>query len=81
MRSKQKRAEVTRSNISGVVALILGCPTPFLLRPSGIGTGGKMLYRVIGWAYVHGIMFGEAMSKEGESRTAIGSPIEVVCLV
>ncbi|KAF2160185.1 hypothetical protein M409DRAFT_29266 [Zasmidium cellare ATCC 36951] len=38
------------------VCVVLGVPTPMVIRPSGNNT-----YQVIGWAYVHGLMDSEAL--------------------
>lgn len=43
------------------VWILAGCPTPMILRPDPREAG---CYRVIGEAYVHGIMFGEAVSQD-----------------
>jgi hypothetical protein len=38
-----------------VIAVLLGCPSPMVLRPSG------SLYQVVGACYIHDIMKGEVM--------------------
>ena len=68
-------------DIGDAVALIFGCPTPFLLRPSGTSEAGQTLYRVVGWAYVHGVMFGEAMPKDKETKNAMGCPVQEIRLI
>lgn len=40
---------------SDMIAIVNGCPCPLILRPCGD------TYNLIGTAYVHGIMYGEAM--------------------
>ncbi|KAF2464484.1 HET-domain-containing protein [Lindgomyces ingoldianus] len=47
--------------------IIAGAATPFLLRPSGGGCKGQSTevgYKMIGEAYLHGVMRGEAFKKE-----------------
>lgn len=51
------------------VWILSGCPTPMVLRRT---SSGKM-YRVVGEAYIHGIMHGEYVRN--------GSPWEDICLV
>jgi hypothetical protein len=41
------------------VWVLAGCPTPMVLRPDG---QNPACYRVVGDAYVHGVMFGESIS-------------------
>lgn len=41
---------------SDVVCVLLGLSTPLIVRPAEDGA-----YRVVGWAYVHGLMDGEAL--------------------
>lgn len=49
-----------------MVALVAGASTPFVFRRVGGGAGSnKQRFRLIGSAYVHGIMYGELM--EGDS--------------
>lgn len=43
-----------------VVCILCGSPMPIILRPKGDG------YKVIGEAYVHGIMYGEAFRDDME---------------
>ena len=40
------------------ISIILGCPTPFVLRP----VEGQNHYRIVGSCYVHGLMDGQAVS-------------------
>jgi hypothetical protein len=47
------------------VWVLAGGSTPFVLRPDATGTGR---YRLLGSAYVHGIMHGEAVAEFDESR-------------
>lgn len=42
------------------VAVAFYCPTPYVLRRRGGGDGGR--WGLVGEAYVHGIMYGEALS-------------------
>lgn len=42
------------------VAVAFYCPTPYVLRRRGGGDGGRWV--LVGEAYVHGIMYGEALS-------------------
>jgi hypothetical protein len=51
-----------RAQVDDVVCVLLGCPTPMVLRPRGD------MWEVIGDVYLDGIMFGEVMKKldEGE---------------
>ncbi len=44
-----------------LVIIFFGCHTPFVIRPDGKGT-----YRLIGEAYVHGIMDGEIVKPQQE---------------
>jgi hypothetical protein len=43
------------------VWIVSGCPTPLILRKAGDRTGS---YALVGEAYVHGVMYGEAVSDE-----------------
>jgi hypothetical protein len=43
-----------------VIAILLGCNCPMVLRPHGIS-----FYRVIGECYVHGLMDGEILGQRG----------------
>jgi hypothetical protein len=42
--------------VGDVVAVLLGCDSPLVLRPNGLGQ-----FKVIGEAYCHGVMQGEAL--------------------
>lgn len=48
------------------VAVFLGCPVPFVIRPTPRGTN-----RFIGCAYVHGFMDGEALQSEKLYRETV----------
>ena len=52
-----------------VVAVLLGCGVPLVLRPEGGGAGGGRAvghkYRVVGECYVHGLMDGEGVGYAG----------------
>lgn len=52
--------------IGDVLCIFLGGKTPYAVRPAAHGT-----YRLVGEAYVHGIMFGEFMKGEPEVREMI----------
>ena len=43
-----------------VIAVLLGCSVPFILRKVN-GQSGEVRWRIVGECYVHGIMDGEAM--------------------
>jgi hypothetical protein len=47
-----------------VIAVFYGASTPFLLHP----VPGEQMYQLMGEAYCHGIMQGEALLKKNESR-------------
>jgi hypothetical protein len=42
--------------VGDVVTVLLGCDSPLVLRPNGLGQ-----FKVIGEAYCHGVMHGEAL--------------------
>jgi hypothetical protein len=47
------------------ICIVLGCPTPFVLRRVVAGGGGgEAYYRLVGSCYVHGLMDGEALTSE-----------------
>jgi hypothetical protein len=48
-----------------VVAILLGCRCPIVLRPCSDG-----LYQVIGECYIHGLMDGEILSQEREGHVS-----------
>ena len=55
------------ARVGDQIALILGAPIPFILRDSGKSEGGpeRRLLQLVGDAYIHGMMYGEAMDLEG----------------
>lgn len=75
----QRRLFITSSGLPGVgpkcmqqsdiIAILWGCPWPVVLRP----LPQKDEYKVVGVAYVHGIMSGEAV----EEHEAAGKPEQV----
>ncbi|KAJ4415155.1 hypothetical protein N0V82_007525 [Gnomoniopsis sp. IMI 355080] len=54
------------ARIGDTIAILFGTSVPLILRGSDMGQGNYM--RIIGPAYVHGIMDGEVVSKLGEDR-------------
>lgn len=52
--------------VGDTVAVVFYCPTPYLLRRRGGGGEGR--WELVGEAYVHGIMYGEALSLLPEGR-------------
>ena len=65
------------SNLGDEIHILLGSPTPFILRPLDEPfrmedqTETLPYYTVVGNAYVHNIMFGEAFKGEGENTIAL----------
>lgn len=51
-----------------VVVILGGGNVPYILRPVVSGTGAN-LYQLVGEAYVHGIMYGEAVAAKHEIKT------------
>jgi hypothetical protein len=70
-------ATVSSDAASGdAVAIVAGCPVPLVVRPAQkppvagtgiVGTGGPV-YRIVGRAYVDGVMDGEAVAAASERR-------------
>jgi len=56
---------------SDVIALLLGCRWPAILRPMG-----QNLYRCVGVSYIHGMMFGEVY----EAHKAVGGTFDIIRL-
>lgn len=56
-------------SIVDVVAILWGCPWPVILRPLPLGLHE---YEFVGVAYIHGIMYGEAVTE----HEAVGTPEE-----
>ena len=44
-----------------VVAVLLSCSTPLILRPAQSCNNGEVRWKIVGECYLHGIMNGEAM--------------------
>lgn len=59
------------AEVGDVVCVIRGAQAPFVLRPDGRGR-----YRVVGEAYVDGIMFGESLEKGREESEGDGTTEE-----
>jgi hypothetical protein len=57
--------------VGDILAVILGCATPFLLRGYEEDWDEKGSYRIIGACYVHGVMDGEAVDEK---------KVETVCI-
>lgn len=51
----------SRMKTGDVVAILLGSPMPFLLRPDG----DRNKYQLVGYCYVDGMMKGEMMERDG----------------
>ena len=47
------------TQVGDILCLIHGAPVPFLIRKSGVMDGH---YQLVGGCYIHGIMYGKAMS-------------------
>ncbi|KMU77002.1 hypothetical protein CISG_06237 [Coccidioides immitis RMSCC 3703] len=72
-------AGVTKRGYSGLfpgtastgdrVAILNGCAVPFLIREK---QGKKGIYQLLGESYIHGMMYGEALSFDGIRREDIG---------
>lgn len=52
--------------VGDTVAVVFYCPTPYLLRRRGVEAEGR--WELVGEAYVHGMMYGEALSLLPEGR-------------
>lgn len=53
-------------NVGDTVAVAFYCPAPYVLRRRGGGDGGR--WGLVGETYVHGIMYGEALSLFSDGR-------------
>ncbi|KAJ3480000.1 hypothetical protein NLG97_g8173 [Lecanicillium saksenae] len=53
----------SHADVGDVVCIFYGGKTPYVIRPTGIGT-----YSLIGEAYVHGIMYGEFLKGDPPSE-------------
>ena len=51
------------------VAIFIGARTPFVLRPTGIGS--QVQYNLIGECYIYGIMDGESLQQKFEEQVTI----------
>jgi hypothetical protein len=80
--TKYRRFLVTKGGFYGlgpqlmqerdVVAVMPGLNVPFVLRPSD----GK--YKLVGCAYVHGVMRGEVFDERNSLRLNVGKPVDIV---
>lgn len=80
--AKERRFAVTEGGFYGlgpqlmqegdVVAVMPGLNVPFVLRP----TGDK--YKLVGAAYIHGVMRGEVFDENDPLNLNIGKPIDLV---
>lgn len=52
------------TNRGDCVAVVPGCPVPFVVRRAGERDDGAVLYRFVGEGYVDGIMHGEALADD-----------------
>jgi hypothetical protein len=62
------------AEVGDLVWILKGGPVPFILRPVVVGdapTGAPSKYRLVGTAYVHGVMDGEAMKDYEDGKQSL----------
>jgi len=61
----------SNTEVGDFIVIIAGANTPFIVRPSQAGEGTAGSFSLVGEAYVHGVMGGEALLVGGEDPSEI----------